>query len=299
MPNLHFLSTSTSSCSVYYNAVLRVLIWGVFITTVSWNASLASVPQSIRIDSEFKIYSDTLAVDSVNSNDRLTIQLGAVHSRLTVWYRPTIERLHEADTTIDFPSAWTLLPSSDWQWNPNTGDWWVRASARDVIYFPIDLVFIYQRNTVEPVLDEVKIREKIRQQIGPVTSPSDELFELEQSGRITRGIVTGTNQQLSLESGLDIQLTGSIGEQTQLSAILTDRNIPFQPDGTTQSIREFDQLIIQVTHPNHALKMGDVDVGMIGAPMHRINRRIQGSMLNNHSTQRKEEKSNHITCITD
>ena len=129
-----------------------------------------------------------------------------------------------------------------------------KSLRKDVIHFPIDLVFIYQRNTVEPVLDEVKIREKIRQQIGPVTSPSDELFELEQSGRITRGIVTGTNQQLSLESGLDIQLTGSIGEQTQLSAILTDRNIPFQPDGTTQSIREFDQLIIQVTHPNHASK---------------------------------------------
>ena len=48
-------------------------------------------------------HSDTLQY-SVNSNDRLTIQL-VVHSRLTVWYRPTIERLHEADTTIDFPSA--------------------------------------------------------------------------------------------------------------------------------------------------------------------------------------------------
>lgn len=296
MPNLYFLSTSTDSRSVCTNAVLKVLVWGVFITTVSWNTSLAFVPQSFRIDSEFEINSDTLAVDSVHINDRLTIQLGVIQSRLTVWYRPTIERLHEADIPRDFPFAWTLLPSSDWQWNPNTGDWWVRASARDVINFPIDLVFIYQRNTVEPVLNEAKIREKIRQQMGAVTSPIEELFELEQSGRITRGIVTGTNQQLSLESGLDIQLTGSIGEKTQLSAILTDRNIPFQPDGTTQSIREFDQLIIQVTHPNHTLKMGDVDVGMVGAPMHRINRRIQGVYVEQSFNSKKGGKS-RITSL--
>ena len=115
----------------------------------------------------------------------------------------------------------------------------------------------------------------------------------------------GNNQQVSLESGLDIQLTGTIGDETQLSAILTDRNIPFQPDGTTQSIREFDQLIIQITHPKYSLRMGDVDVGMSGAPMHRINRRIQGVYAEQSFTTKKGGESKIASflawrlCLTD
>ena len=60
---------------------------------------------------------------------------------------------------------------------------------------------------------------ELQQQLHLSTAQENEPFQLEQSGRITRGIVTGSNQQISLESGLDIQLTGSIGDETQLSAI--------------------------------------------------------------------------------
>jgi hypothetical protein len=226
--------------------------------------------------SQFAFDSDTLLVVDFTPNDRLNIQLGVIHSRLSVFYRSTSERSMKPGTDLDNENGWSTLPNSFWKWDPSSGDWWMTAPAKTNVEFPIDLAFVYQRSTVEPVLNQQKIRDKIQQQLHLSTAQENEPFQLEQSGRITRGIVTGSNQQISLESGLDIQLTGSIGDETQLSAILTDRNIPFQPDGTTQSIREFDQLIIQITHPNHTLKMGDVDISMNGAPTHRLNRRIQG-----------------------
>ena len=226
--------------------------------------------------SQFAFDSDTLLVVDFTLNDRLNIQLGIIHSRLSVFYRLTSERSMKPGTDLDNENGWSTLPNSFWKWDPSSGDWWMTAPAKTNVEFPIDLAFVYQRSTVEPVLNQQKIRDKIQQQLDLSTAQENEPFQLEQSGRITRGIVTGSNQQISLESGLDIQLTGSIGDETQLSAILTDRNIPFQPDGTTQSIREFDQLIIQITHPNHTLKMGDVDISMNGAPTHRLNRRIQG-----------------------
>ena len=282
------LSKSTCARLSLRNAALTGFFLGVFILTMVsgsiYASSLGSMDETIQPFSSQKSHpvsqyafnSDTLLVVNFNADDRLNIKIGVIHSRLSVFYRLANDSSIRPSSDIDIENGWSILPNSYWKWDPSSGDWWMTDQAKTTVAFPIDLIFVYQRSLVEPVLNQQMIREKIQQQLDLRVAQETEPFQLEQSGRITRGIVTGSNQQISLESGLDIQLTGTIGDETQLSAILTDRNIPFQPDGTTQSIREFDQLIIQITHPNHALKMGDVDVSMIGAPTHRLNRRIQG-----------------------
>ena len=282
------LSKSTCARLSLRNAALTGFFLGVFILTMVsgsiYASSLGSMDETIQpfssqkshTVSQYAFNSDTLLVVNFNADDRLNIKIGVIHSRLSVFYRLANDSSIRPSSDIDIENGWSILPNSYWKWDPSSGDWWMTNQAKTTVAFPIDLIFVYQRSLVEPVLNQQMIREKIQQQLDLRVAQETEPFQLEQSGRITRGIVTGSNQQISLESGLDIQLTGTIGDETQLSAILTDRNIPFQPDGTTQSIREFDQLIIQITHPNHALKMGDVDVSMIGAPTHRLNRRIQG-----------------------
>ena len=282
------LSKSTCARLSLRNAALTGFFLGVFILTMVsgsiYASSLGFIDETIQpfssqksqAVSQYAFNSDTLLVVNFNADDRLNIKIGVIHSRLSVFYRLANDSSIKPSSDIDIENGWSILPNSYWKWDPSSGDWWMTNQAKTTVAFPIDLIFVYQRSLVEPVLNQQMIREKIQQQLDLRAAQETEPFQLEQSGRITRGIVTGSNQQISLESGLDIQLTGTIGDETQLSAILTDRNIPFQPDGTTQSIREFDQLIIQITHPNHALKMGDVDVSMIGAPTHRLNRRIQG-----------------------
>ena len=282
------LSKSTCARLPLRNAALTGFFLGAFILTMVsgsiYASSLGFIDETIQPLSSQKSHpvsqnafnSDTLLVVNFNADDRLNIKIGVIHSRLSVFYRLANDSSIRPSSDIDIENGWSILPNSYWRWDPSSGDWWMTDQAKTTVAFPIDLIFVYQRSLVEPVLNQQMIREKIQQQLDLRAAQETEPFQLEQSGRITRGIVTGSNQQISLESGLDIQLTGTIGDETQLSAILTDRNIPFQPDGTTQGIREFDQLIIQITHPNHALKMGDVDVSMIGAPTHRLNRRIQG-----------------------
>jgi len=288
MYTIPMLSKSTCARLPLRNAALTGFFLGVFILTMVsgsiYASSLGSMDETIQpfssqkshTVSQYAFNSDTLLVVNFNADDRLNIKIGVIHSRLSVFYRLANDSSIKLSSDIDIENGWSILPNSYWKWDPSSGDWWMTNQAKTTVAFPIDLIFVYQRSLVEPVLNQQMIREKIQQQLDLRVAQETEPFQLEQSGRITRGIVTGSNQQISLESGLDIQLTGTIGDETQLLAILTDRNIPFQPDGTTQSIREFDQLIIQITHPNHALKMGDVDVSMIGAPTHRLNRRIQG-----------------------
>ncbi|HKK25427.1 MAG TPA: hypothetical protein VJ941_07335, partial [Gracilimonas sp.] len=60
--------------------------------------------------------------------------------------------------------------------------------------------------------------------------------DLRQSGSLSRGIIVGSNQDFSLESGLNFELTGALTENIDINASLTDQSIPIQPDGTTQNL---------------------------------------------------------------
>ena len=224
------LSKSTCARLPLRNAALTGFFLGVFILTMVsgsiYASSLGSMDETIQPFSSQKSHpvsqyafnSDTLLVVNFNADDRLNIQLGVIHSRLSVLYRLASNRSIKPSSDIDIENGWSILPNSYWKWDPSSGDWWMTNQAKTTVAFPIDLIFVYQRSLVEPVLNQQMIREKIQQQLDLRVAQETEPFQLEQSGRITRGIVTGSNQQISLESGLDIQLTGTIGDETQLSA---------------------------------------------------------------------------------
>lgn len=101
--------------------------------------------------------------------------------------------------------------------------------------------------------------------------------DLRQSGSLSRGIVVGTNQDFALESGLNFELAGRLTKDLTIEAALTDRNIPIQPDGTTQNLREFDRVFIQLQSPSTKLQMGDVDVQFEQSAFAKLNRRLQGA----------------------
>ena len=101
--------------------------------------------------------------------------------------------------------------------------------------------------------------------------------ELEQRGSLSRGIIIGTNQDFALESGLQFELSGKLTDDVSINALLTDKSIPIQPDGTTQNIREFDRVFIQLTSPTTTIEMGDVDVSLEKSTFAQINRRLQGA----------------------
>ncbi|MFA5667789.1 MAG: hypothetical protein WC967_01000 [Balneolaceae bacterium] len=101
--------------------------------------------------------------------------------------------------------------------------------------------------------------------------------DLRQSGSLSRGIVVGTNQDFTLESGLNFELAGRLTKDLTIEAALTDRNIPIQPDGTTQNLREFDRVFIQLQSPTTKLQMGDVDVQFEQSAFAKLNRRLQGA----------------------
>ncbi len=84
---------------------------------------------------------------------------------------------------------------------------------------------------------------------------------LQRSGSIVRGFTFGSNRDLTLQSGFNLQLSGNLTQDVEVVASLTDENIPIQPEGNTQTLQEIDKIFIQVKSKNLFATFGDYDVG--------------------------------------
>lgn len=96
------------------------------------------------------------------------------------------------------------------------------------------------------------------------------------SGSISRGITVGNNQNLSVSSGLRLQLEGDLGDDLKLVAAITDENIPIQPDGTTQQIQDFDKVFVKLIKGNSNVILGDFEINHQGTQFANFYRNVQG-----------------------
>jgi hypothetical protein len=95
-----------------------------------------------------------------------------------------------------------------------------------------------------------------------VVRPGDPYFfpyseGLQKNGSISRGISIGNNQNSSLQSQLNLQVFGKLTDDIEIEMAATDNSIPFQPEGTTAQLQEFDRVYITAKTPFIKLTAGD------------------------------------------
>ncbi|PSR55701.1 hypothetical protein AHMF7605_20425 [Adhaeribacter arboris] len=89
----------------------------------------------------------------------------------------------------------------------------------------------------------------------------EELFRtpgLSKNGAITRGISFGNTQNVFVNSALNLQLEGKLSEEIGITASISDQNVPFQPQGNTQQLQEFDRIFITLQHRLWNVTAGDI-----------------------------------------
>ena len=76
-------------------------------------------------------------------------------------------------------------------------------------------------------------------------------------GAKTFSIGMNSTSGFSFDQSLKVNVTGEITKGLFIQGILSDENTPLQPEGTTESLEEFDRIYVSIESKNIEATLGD------------------------------------------
>ncbi len=150
-----------------------------------------------------------------------------------------------------------------------------------VVYrvFPYKLDAAVQKLNYDSIAKYTSINPVERGADDNKASPLFSFGKLQSSGSFGRSISVGNRQDAVVNSNFQWQLNGMLGDSIEITAAITDNNLPLQADGTTQQLNEFDQVFLQFKKKNWQLALGDIDIRQNNLYFLNFYKRLQGILF--------------------
>ncbi|MBT0811179.1 hypothetical protein KIH41_07795 [Litoribacter ruber] len=144
---------------------------------------------------------------------------------------------------------------------------------------PFDLGKKFAHRTLAEHYDSAALFKDNRIKASEVFDFREEIFptsNLQKSGNLTRGISFGNTQNVFVNSALNLQMDGQLADNLYVRASITDQNVPFQPEGNTQQLQDFDNVLIELYNDKMSLSAGDVMLQNRPSDFLRYYKNVQG-----------------------
>ncbi len=209
------------------------------------------------------------------------------------------------DTISIIPSTFSVenVPSSDYRLDfVKAILYWKKKPAVETVLityrvFSFQLNPVAQRLSFDSVMNNFYV--KPFEFNSGLTNAQRGIFDfgtLKAEGSFGRQIGFGNRQDAVVNSTLNLQLSGMLGDSIEIQAAITDNNIPIQPDGNTQQLNEFDQVYLQFKKRNWQLSLGDLDIRQTQSYFLNFYKRLQGVAFQ--TTNRLSKSINSKTLVS-
>ena len=138
--------------------------------------------------------------------------------------------------------------------------------------------------------------ENISKKYWDKSSESDKKINsnLIKKGSISRNIMVGNQQDASILSNIDLRITGFINDNLKIQAVISDNNLPFQEDGNSYQIQEFDKVFIKIYNEKNEIITGDIFTKN-NSRFLKFNKKSKGVA---YKSEKKIGKFNHINTTS-
>jgi len=214
----------------------------------------------------------------------------------------------QLDSLTALESSISVLGGENYKldYNSNTGFLKIKSNSGafpdslEVCYqlFPYQFHKSFAKRTLREDYDSMAFFKDKREVEVEAFDFREEIFpsgKLNKSGSLTRGISFGNTQNVFVNSSLNLQMDGQLTDDLYIRASITDQNVPFQPEGNTQQVQDFDNVLVELYNDHLSLKAGDVVFQQRQSSFLRYYKNVQGlQFTSDYSVNEKWKASTQV-----